>query len=70
MMRIGWSSGKKKVDIGRLIDCFGLWEFRHCWNSVKNSVIAGIPSLRGSKAGGAISLKIPSLRNSVIARSE
>lgn len=36
MMRIGWSSEKKKVDIGRLIDCFGLWEFRqkfrHCWN--------------------------------------
>ena len=42
MMRIGWNSAKKKVDIGRLIDCFGLWEFRHCWNSVKNSVIAGI----------------------------
>lgn len=37
MMRIGWSSGKKKVDIGRLID----------W-------LVGIPSLR----------------NSVIARSE
>lgn len=57
MMRIGWSSEKKKVDIGRLIDCFGLWEFRHCWNSVKNSAIAGIPSLRGSKAKGAISFK-------------
>ena len=37
MMRIGWSSGKKKVGIGRLIDCF---------------------------------VGIPSLRNSVIARSE
>ena len=45
MMPIGWSSGKKKVDIGRLID----------W-------LVGIPSLRGSKAEGAISLKIPSLR--------
>ena len=47
MMRIGWSSEKKKVGIGRLIDCFGLREFRHC----------GIPSLRGSKVGGAISFK-------------
>ena len=37
MMRIGWNSGKKKVDIGRLINWFGL----------RNSVIAGIPSLRG-----------------------
>ena len=37
MMRIGWNSAKKKVDIGRLID----------W-------LVGIPSLR----------------NSVIARSE
>ena len=34
MMPIGWNSEKKKVDIGRLIDWFGLWEFRHCWNSV------------------------------------
>ena len=34
MMRIGWSSGKKKVGIGRLIDWLGLWEFRHYWNSV------------------------------------
>ena len=30
MMRIGWSSAKKKADIGRLIDWLGLWEFRHC----------------------------------------
>ena len=34
MMRIGWSSAKKKVGIGRLIDWLGLWEFRqkfrHC----------------------------------------
>lgn len=37
MMRIGWSSGKKKVGIGRLIDWLGLvcgipslLEFRHC----------------------------------------
>ena len=38
MMRIGWSSGKKKVDIGRLIDWLvgipskipSLLEFRHC----------------------------------------
>ena len=30
MMRIGWNSGKKKVDIGRLINWFGL----------RNSVIA------------------------------
>ena len=43
MMHTGWSSGKKKADIGRLID----------W-------LVGIPSLRGSKAGGVISLKIPS----------
>ena len=35
MMRIGWSSGKKKVGIGRLIDCFGLF-----W-------LVKIPSLRG-----------------------
>ena len=56
MMRIGWNSEKKKVGIGRLIDCFGLWEFRHCWNSV----IAGIPSLRGFEEAEAISLKIPS----------
>lgn len=48
MMRIGWSSAKKKVGIGRLIDWLGLWEFCHCWNSVKNSVIARIPSLRGA----------------------
>ena len=34
MMRIGWSSEKKKVGIGRLIDWLGLWEFRHCWNFV------------------------------------
>lgn len=38
MMRIGWSSGKKKVGIGRLIDWFvripSLLEFRHCWNFV------------------------------------
>ena len=50
MMHTGWSSEKKKVGIGRLIDWMGLvWfaEFRHCWNSVKNSVIAGISSLRG-----------------------
>lgn len=53
MMPIGWNSAKKKVGIGRLIDWLGLWEFRHC----------GIPSLRESKTGGAISLKIPSLRN-------
>ena len=46
MMPIGWSSEKKKVGIGHLID----------W-------IVGIPSLRGSKAEGAISLKIPSLSN-------
>lgn len=25
MLRIGWSGEKKKVDIGRLIDCFGLF---------------------------------------------
>ena len=50
MMRIGWSSGKKKVGIGRLIDWLGLWEFRHC----------GIPSLRGFEEAKAISLKIPS----------
>lgn len=25
MMRIGWNSAKKKVGIGRLIDCFGLF---------------------------------------------
>ena len=25
MMHTGWSNGKKKVDIGRLIDCFGLF---------------------------------------------
>ena len=60
MMRIGWSSAKKKVGIGRLIDWLGLREFRHCWNSVKNSVIAGIPSLRGFEEAEAISLKIPS----------
>ena len=34
MMRIGWSSGKKKVGIGRLIDWLvgipSLLEFRHC----------------------------------------
>ena len=37
MMRIGWNSEKKKVDIGRLIDWIGLvcgipslLEFRHC----------------------------------------
>ena len=30
MMPIGWSSAKKKVGIGRLIDWIGLWEFRHC----------------------------------------
>ena len=34
MMRLGWSSGKKKVDIGRLIDWLvgipSLLEFRHC----------------------------------------
>lgn len=34
MMHTGWSSAKKKVDIGRLIDWLGLWEFRHCWNFV------------------------------------
>ena len=60
MMRIGWNSEKKKVGIGRLIDWLGLWEFRHCWNSVKNSVIAGISSLRGFEKAEAISLKIPS----------
>ena len=68
MMRIGWSSEKKKVGIGRLIDWLvgipSLLEFRqkfrHCWNSVKNSVIAGIPSLRGFEEAEAISLKIPS----------
>ena len=40
MMRIGWNSEKKKVDIGRLIDWLvripSLLEFRqkfrHCWN--------------------------------------
>ena len=52
MMRIGWNSAKKKVDIGRLIDWLGLWEFHHC----------GIPSLRGFEEAEAISLKIPSLR--------
>ena len=45
MMRIGWNSGKKKVGIGRLIDWLvgipSLLEFR------QNSVVAGIPSLRG-----------------------
>ena len=56
MMRIGWNSGKKKADIGRLIDCFGLWEFCHCGIFV----IAGIPSLRGFEKAEAISLKIPS----------
>ena len=34
MMRIGWNSEKKKVDIGRLIDWLvgipSLLEFRHC----------------------------------------
>ena len=42
MMRIGWSSEKKKVGIGRLIDWLvripSLLEFRqkfrHCWNFV------------------------------------
>ena len=42
MMPIGWSSEKKKVGIGRLIDWLvripSLLEFRqkfrHCWNSV------------------------------------
>lgn len=49
MMPIGWSSAKKKVGIGRLIDWLvgipslrnfviagipSLLEFRHCWNSV------------------------------------
>ena len=42
MMHTGWSSGKKKADIGRLIDWLvgipSLLEFRqkfrHCWNSV------------------------------------
>ena len=52
MMPIGWNSAKKKVGIGRLIDWLvgipSLLEFRHC---------------EGSKAGGAISLKIPSLSN-------
>ena len=44
MMRIGWSSAKKKVGIGRLIDWIGLvcgiplkipslLEFRHCEGS-------------------------------------
>ena len=33
MMHIGWSSEKKKVGIGRLIDWIGLWEFRHCEGS-------------------------------------
>ena len=37
MMRIGWNSAKKKVGIGRLIDCFvgipSLLEFRHCERS-------------------------------------
>ena len=50
MMRIGWNSEKKKVGIGHLIDWFGL----------RNSVIAGIPSLRGFEEAEAISLKIPS----------
>ena len=36
MMRTGWSSGKKKVGIGRLIDWIGL--------ACENYVIAGIPS--------------------------
>lgn len=44
MMRIGWSSAKKKVGIGRLID----------WLGLRNSVIAGIPSkipsLRGKRS--------------------
>ena len=45
MMPIGWSSAKKKVGIGRLIDWLvGIPSLR---NSVKNSVIAGISSLRG-----------------------
>ena len=39
MMRIGWSSAKKKVGIGRLIDWLGLWEFHHCGIPLK------IPSL-------------------------
>ena len=34
MMHTGWNSGKKKVDIGRLIDWLvgipSLLEFRHC----------------------------------------
>ena len=34
MMHTGWSSGKKKADIGRLIDWLvgipSLLEFRHC----------------------------------------
>ena len=53
MMRIGWSSEKKKVGIGRLIDWMGLWEFRHCWNFV----------IAREQSRGAISLKIPSLSN-------
>ena len=47
MMHTGWSSAKKKVGIGRLIDWMGLWEFRHC----------GIPSLRGFEEAEAILLK-------------
>lgn len=58
MTRIGWSSAKKKVGIGHLIDWIvGILSLR---NSVKNSVIAGISSLRDFEEAEAISLKIPS----------
>ena len=50
MMRIGWSSAKKKVGIGRLID----WLV---------GIPSKIPSLRGFEEAEAISLKIPSLSN-------
>ena len=50
MMPIGWSSAKKKVGIGRLID----WLV---------GIPSKIPSLRGFEEAEAISLKIPSLSN-------
>ena len=46
MMRIGWSSGKKKVDIGRLIDWL-----------VRIPSLLEFSSLRGFEEAKAISLK-------------
>ena len=49
MMRIGWSSAKKKVGIGRLIDWL-----------VGIPPLLEFSSLRGFEKAEAISLKIPS----------